>query len=178
MTSKKSFFHKIDENIKGRVKFGDGSTIPYEGKCNVSVTFKTGEVLIILNVLYLPDLKTNILSLGKLDDQGCKTILNSGFLTIRDKFDRLLTKTKKTSESMYKLKININEKCNLIERETSEAWLWHKRLCHQSFHNLKDMIRGDLVKGLPQFRNLDEACAHCILGKHSRASFHLQHIEL
>ena len=35
MTGKKSFFHKIDENIKGRVNFGDGSTIPYEGKGNV-----------------------------------------------------------------------------------------------------------------------------------------------
>ena len=147
MTSKKSFFHKIDENIKGRVKFSDGPTIPYEGKGNVSVTFKTGEVLIIPNVLYLPDLKTNILSLGKLDNQGCKTILNRGFLKIRDKFGRLLTKTKKTSGSMYKLKININEKCNLTKEEASEAWLWHKRFCHQSFQTLQDMIRGNLVKG-------------------------------
>ena len=70
MTGKQSFFLQIDKNKKGRVKFGDGSTIPYEGKDNVSVTFKTREVLIILNVLYLPNLKTYILSLGKLDDQG------------------------------------------------------------------------------------------------------------
>ena len=146
MTGKKSFFHKIDVNIKGRVKFGDGSTIPYEGKGNDSVTFKTGEILIIPNVLYLLDLKTNILSLGKLDDQGCKTILSSGFLAIHDKFSILLTKTKKTFRNMYKLKININEHCNLIEGETSEAWLWHKRFCHQSFHTLQDMIRGNLVK--------------------------------
>ena len=146
MIGKKSFFHTIDENIKGRVKFGDGSMIPYEGKGNVSVTFKTGEVLIIPNVLYLPDLKTNILSLGKLDNQGCKTILNRGFLKIRDKFGRLLTKTKKTSGSMYKLKININEKCNLTKEEASEAWLWHRRFCHQSFQTLQDMIIGNLVK--------------------------------
>ena len=110
MTSKRAFFHRIDENLKGRVKFGDGSTIPYEGKGNISVTLKTGEVLIIPNVLYLPDLKTNILSLGKLDDQGCKTILSNGFLMVHDKSDRLLTKTKKTSGNMYKMKININER--------------------------------------------------------------------
>ena len=65
MTGKRAFFHNIDEKRRGRVKFGDGSTIPYEGKGNISVTLKTGEVLIISNVLYLPDLKTNILSLGK-----------------------------------------------------------------------------------------------------------------
>ena len=111
MTRKKSFFHKIDENQKGRAKFGDGSTISYEGKGNVPVTFKTSEVLIIPNVLYLPDLKTSILSLGKLDDQGCKTILSTGFLTIHNKLGRLLTKMTKTSGNKYKLRININQNC-------------------------------------------------------------------
>ena len=121
MTGKTTFFHNIDENLKGRVKFGDGSTIPYEGKGNISVTLKTGEILIIPHVLYLPDLKTNILSLGKLDDQSCKTFLSSGFLTVHEKSSRLLTKTKKTLGNMYKMKININERCNLIEKEASEA---------------------------------------------------------
>ena len=88
MTGKKAFFHNIDENMKGRVKFGDGSTIPYEGKGNISVTLKNGEILLIHNVLYLPDLKTTILSLEKLDDQGCKTSLSNGFLTIHDKAGR------------------------------------------------------------------------------------------
>ena len=171
MTGKMAFFQNIDENQRERVKFDDGSTIPYEGKGNISVTLKTGEVLIIPNALYLPDLKTNILSLGKLDDQGCKTILSSGFLTVHDKFGRLLTKTKKTSGNMYKMKININESCNLIEEEASEAWLWHKRFYHQSFHTLQDMIKGTLVKVLPQFRNPGEVCAYCISGKHSRAPF-------
>ena len=69
------------------------------------------------------------------------------------------------------LRGNRNEDQRYGIRETSEAWLWHKRFCHQSFQTLQGMIRGDLVKGLPQFRNLDEVCAHCILGKHSRASF-------
>ena len=159
MTGKKEFFHNIDQNLKGSVRFGDGSTIPYEGKGNISVTLKNGEILLIQNVLYLPDLKTNILSLEKLDDQGCKTSL-----TIHDMADILLTITKKTSRNMYKMKIDINERCNLIKEEESEAWLWHK-----SFYNLQEMIGGDLVKGLPQFRNPNEVSAHCISGKHSRA---------
>ena len=171
MIGKRAFFHNIDQNKEGKVKFGDGSTISYDGKGNISVTLKTGEVLSIPNVLYLPDLKTNILSLGKLDEQGCKTFLSSGFLTVHDKSGKLLTKTKKTSGNMYKMKINISENCNLVEEEASVAWLWHKRLCHQSFYTLQEMIRGDLVKGLPQFRNPNEVCAHYISGKQSRASF-------
>ena len=171
MTGKKSLFHQIDGNQKGKVKFGDGSTIPYEDKNSVSITFKIGKVMIIPNVLYLLDLKTNILSLRNLDDQGCKTILISGFHTVHDKFGRLLTKTKKISGNMYKLKININERCNSTAEEKSEAWLWHKRFCHQSFYTLKDMIRGNLVKGFPYFQNPNEVCVHCISSKHSRAPF-------
>ena len=91
-----------------------------------------------------------------------KTFLSSGFLTVHDKSSRLLIKKWKTSGNMYKMKINIHEMCNLIEEEVSEAWLWHKRFCHQSFRTLQDMMRGDLVKGLPQFPNPNEVCAHCI----------------
>ena len=77
----------------------------------------------------------------------------------------------KTSKNMYKMKININERCNLTEEEISEAWLWHKRLCHQSFFTLQNMIRGNFVEGLPIFKNLGEVCAHRISCKHSRAPF-------
>ena len=103
-----------------------------------------------------------------MDDQGCKTSLSNGFLTIHDRVGRLLTKTKKTSGNMYKMKFDINERCNLIKEEEIEGLL---RVCHQSFYTLQEMIRGNLVKGLPQFRNPNEVCAHCISGKHSRASF-------
>ena len=72
VTGKKLFFHKIDENQKGKVRFGDRSTILYEGKGDILVTFKNDEEMVILNVLYFLDIKINILSLCKLDDQCFK----------------------------------------------------------------------------------------------------------
>ena len=38
-----------------------------------------GERMIFENVFYIPKLKTNILSLGKLDSQGCDIRLRDGF---------------------------------------------------------------------------------------------------
>ena len=32
MTSKKSYFHSIDENQQGLIRFGDESSIKFEGK--------------------------------------------------------------------------------------------------------------------------------------------------
>ena len=95
-----SFFHSINKDETGNMNFGDGSSNKYEGRGTVIVICKNGEEIELEGVLYLPKLKTNILSLRKLDDQGCKTSLSGGYLTIRDKKGKLLTKTKKTRGSI------------------------------------------------------------------------------
>ena len=169
MTGIISFFHSINKNETGNVNFGDGSSIEYEGRGNVEVICKNGEEIKLEGVLYLPKLKTNILSLGRLDDQGCKTSLSGGYLTIRDKKGRILTKTKKTRGNMYQIKLVISESCNLSRED--EAWLWHERLCHQSFFTLDSMIKGKLVRGLPVFDKPKDLCSTCISGKHAKSSF-------
>ena len=130
---------------------------------------KNGEEIELKGILYLPRLKTNILSLGKLDDQGCKTSLSKGYLTIHDRKGKLLIKTKKTRGNMYQIRLSISEECNM-SREY-EAWLWHGRFCHQSFHTLDSMIKGELVRGLPGFEKPKEVCSTCISGKHTRCPF-------
>ena len=112
---------------------------------------------------------TNILSLGKLDDQGCKTSLSEGYLTIHDRKGKLLTKTKKTRGNMYQIRISLSEECNMSRED--EAWLWHGRFCHQSFHTLDSVIKGELVRGLPGFEKPKEVCSACITGKHTRSSY-------
>ena len=60
-------------------------------------------------------LKTNSLSLGKLDSHGCDIHLRDGFLTLHDGLGRLLSKTPKTRGNMYLLKLNIVKHCLLIK---------------------------------------------------------------
>ena len=72
--------------------------------------------MIFDSVFYIPKLKTNILSLEKLDSQGCDIHLWDGFLTLHDDQGRLLTKTPKTRRNMHLLKLNIVEHCILVER--------------------------------------------------------------
>ncbi|XP_078427941.1 uncharacterized protein LOC144700313 [Wolffia australiana] len=84
MTYKKSYFQSLDEDHCGMVKFGDGSSIKFEGKGSIYVHCSDGAELKLEGVLYVPDLRANILSLGKLDDAGFKSSLSGGFLTIID----------------------------------------------------------------------------------------------
>ena len=127
--------------------------------------------MIFENVLYIPKLKTNILSLGKLDSQGCDIRLRNGFLTLYDGQGRLLTKTSKTRGNMYLLKLNIVEHCLLVEKNDEEAWLWHRRMCHQSAHTLHGMLKGNHAIGLPRSSKFEHKCSCCVAGKHARALF-------
>ena len=85
------------------MRFGDRSSIEYEGKGDVQVSSikyqicTNGEPMMFLCVPFVPNLKTNILSLVKLDDEGRKTVLQDGFLTVQEKNARFLTKTLKTT---------------------------------------------------------------------------------
>ena len=70
MTDMKTFYQSLNESYKGVVRFGDGSSIRYEGKGKVHVDYTNSEQLIFENLLYIPKLKTNILRLRKLDSQA------------------------------------------------------------------------------------------------------------
>nr|GEU45168.1 hypothetical protein [Tanacetum cinerariifolium] len=47
-----------------------------------------------------------------------------------------------------------------------KSWLWHRRLNHLNFGTINDLIRKDLVRGLPRLKfEKDHLCSACQLGK-------------
>ena len=86
-------------------------------------------------------MKTKILSLRKLDSQGYDIRLRDGFLTLYDGQRRLLTKNPKIMGNMYLLKLNIVKHYFLVKNNDEEAWLWNRRMRHQSAHIFHDMAR-------------------------------------
>lgn len=70
MTGQRSKFLNLDEKITGQVKFGDGSTVDTRGRGSVVFMCKTGEERVFREVYYIPSLCNNIISLGKLLEEG------------------------------------------------------------------------------------------------------------
>ena len=77
MTGKKHLFYDLNEIFKGKVLFGDDSTINIEGKGTILLNTQIGSQITLKNVLYTPRLKANIVSLGRLDEQGYRILLHS-----------------------------------------------------------------------------------------------------
>jgi hypothetical protein len=87
-------FSELDFDICGTVRFDDGSIIEIEGCGTILFTCKSGEHRALTGVYYIPRLTTNILSLGQMDEAGCRVDINAGLLWIFDQRQQLLVKVR------------------------------------------------------------------------------------
>ena len=138
MTGRREFFSVLDESTTGSVKFSDNSRILIKGKGSIEVNQRDGSSLQLCNVLYVPQLEANILSLGRLDEEGYHMIMGEGKLNIFNHDGKLFAEVQRSKGRLYLLKLNIMDQCMLSE-EKFEDWLWHSRFGHMSFHTLKEM---------------------------------------
>lgn len=118
MSGQRSKFKELNEEIKGQVKFGDGSIVQIMGKGSVAVRCKAGGEQILREVYYIPSLRSNIISLGQLAEDGYKITLNGDFLWVRDGQGVLLMKVKRSTNRLYKIIFETGElKCLLSEKK-------------------------------------------------------------
>ncbi|KAL0364509.1 UNVERIFIED_CONTAM: hypothetical protein Sangu_0548500 [Sesamum angustifolium] len=65
MTYNKGAFQTLDESFKTNVKLGDNHIVKVEGKGSVAINTKKG-TRIINDVMYIPNLRTNLFSVGQM----------------------------------------------------------------------------------------------------------------
>ena len=70
MCGRRSLFVELNESVSGNVSFGDDTKISVKVKCNILIRAKDGSHQLIANVYYVPNMKSNILSLGQLLEKG------------------------------------------------------------------------------------------------------------
>lgn len=84
MSGCKVAFAELDGSVKGTVKFGDNSVVDICGRGTVLFTRHTKEHRALTGVYYIPRLRSNIISVGQLDENGCQTLIENGTLWLRD----------------------------------------------------------------------------------------------
>lgn len=72
MTGNKEFFSSLDSNIESEIKLGDDHLVDALAKDIVTVLNKHNETKDISNVYYVQGLKHNLLSVGKMSQNGYK----------------------------------------------------------------------------------------------------------
>lgn len=70
----------LDTSVGGTVRFGDGSLVQIKGLGSVMLQTKNKGHKVLTEVNFIPILKSNIVSLGQLEEGGCKIVIEAGFL--------------------------------------------------------------------------------------------------
>ncbi|KAK1434246.1 hypothetical protein QVD17_11166 [Tagetes erecta] len=169
MTGNQDWFTHLDQTTVGKVRFGDDSRVEIKGRGTVVLQGKSGQQRILNDVYFIPSLKSNIISLGQLDESGYKVTMEHGTLLLFEKSGSLLMKVPRSLNRLYKIKLNVATPVCLQVKLDDEAWLWHARLGHLNFDSLKELSK--FAKGLPVINRPVQICDSCLVGKQTRTPF-------
>lgn len=148
-------------------------TVQHMGNVNLSLRGKDGKInqIQVRDILYVPELSTNLLSVSQLTNKGCHVIFNDTGCEIRNKQMELVSTARLTNNNMYKLNI-FDGNAFITSSETQNIDLWHRRMGHLNYN---DVSRLPLCTQDVKISNTSESnnnCIPCLQGKQAKFPFH------
>eukprot|EP00253_Pinus_taeda_P025085 PITA_25085 len=177
MTHRKDFFEDFTDNVDGVVYFADQSKIKPSGLGTIRLKLPGLPDFLLDHVLYLPQLKRNLLSLVYIRQQGHSIHMFDGKLEVRKSSDHSLVMRGIEEERLLKLQGTSTHAQNFSyishheEGALPSSLLWHARFGHLNYDSLCLLKKNGVVGLLTIPRKLKQ-CDACILGKHRKQSFH------
>jgi hypothetical protein len=151
----------------------DGHEAMVEAVGTLPLLLHDGSTLYLNNVLYVPSLRINLISVASLEDDGYECLFGNNKCTI--KFDDVIIGLAPHRDMLYKLSLNdfpvmnvcdVTNKRRRITTSDNETFskLWHCRLGHISRGRMERLIKEEIL-ALLDFSDLDH-CIECIKGKY------------
>lgn len=119
------------------------------------------------DVYYVPNLSSNLLSIGQLQEKQLSIIIEDNACRIFHVQRGLVVETQMTKNRMFlihAIKKPISADCLKVEEEDLGT-LWHKRFGHLNKKSIQLMQKKEMVKGLPNIKDDDKVCTVCNIGK-------------
>ena len=167
----KTFFRQID-STDARVKWGAASTIQASGIGAVSLKLPNSSTVVVLqNCLYIPEFRTNLVSLGRLIRNGAKIGFNAKKCDIQlrngARIEAVLV------GGLYKLPLQTtfhSDETELALSVTTPS-VWHQRLGHIGSTPMRHLSTSVQGLGVAPGQNLApidttiDTCETCLKGK-------------
>lgn len=103
---KKEWLVNLNSSIKSNVRFTDNSTITAEGIGKVLIIRKNGKIAYIDDVLYVPTMKSNLLSLGHLLEKGYTMSMQQHHIEVFDRKQRTMLKVPLARNRTFEVNLN------------------------------------------------------------------------
>ncbi|KAK3013692.1 hypothetical protein RJ639_008602 [Escallonia herrerae] len=137
----------MDSTFKSHVKLGNGALVEAKGKGTIGVQTNDGSRF-IRDVLLVPELDQNLLSVGQLLEHGYKLDFLGDGCIIYDKGKprKVVKKIKMQSNRSFPFTLKYMKSIALKVEIKDESWLWHRRLGHLNFQGLKLLSQKGMVQ--------------------------------
>jgi hypothetical protein len=161
------------------IKVANGVQAEVEAIGDLPLVLANGFVLLLVDVLYVPSLHRNLISVSRLDDDGfachfgdgqCKIKFNNEIVGLAFRQDKLYllslcdenVNVLSADNENVSTSLNENNKRKRIDEVSSK--LWHCRLGHISRGRIERLVKESILPPM-EFSNLEQ-CIDCIKGKY------------
>nr|GEV54787.1 ribonuclease H-like domain-containing protein [Tanacetum cinerariifolium] len=164
MTGNHALLTNFVEKFLGTVRFGNNEFAAIAGYEDVVIGSMT-----IKKVYYVEGLGRNLFRVGQFCDKGLEVAFRKSTCFFRNE-DGVDLLTGDRSSNLYTITLNevaSNSSTYLLAKaSSSQSCLWHQRLFHLNFATINNLVKNNLVQGLPKMKfEKDHLCYTCAQGK-------------
>ncbi|KAG8370951.1 hypothetical protein BUALT_Bualt13G0036600 [Buddleja alternifolia] len=164
ITPHRDMFTSYTSGNFGRVRMANHGVTEVIGMGNINLETDTGCRLILRDVRHIPDIRLNIISTGKLDDDGYVSNFGEGKWKLTK--GSLITAKGKKKNSLYLMQAKLSNGEVNAAVNNSSIELWHKRLGHLSQKGMQLLAKKKL---LPDVNGIElQTCVDCLARKQHR----------
>jgi hypothetical protein len=173
MTYNKNWYVNFKETQNGAsIYLGDYRAHQIKAYGDIPVTLPNGIVRHICNVVYVPVIKKNLISVTTITDQNLKVEFFKNYCIVKDLLDHFqIIATGVRAGCLYKLDVTSKAHYALTSTTISIEILWHQRYGHINDPDLLLLQKKNMVEILPMLKNEKVVCDGCALGKMHRDEF-------
>jgi uncharacterized cupin superfamily protein len=182
MTSHGEWFRDTKDLKTSRfVETCDDTTHPITQIGKVPLSMQDGQTKYLKDVLHVPNITKNLVSVCQMGEQGLQVIFNPNGCFVEDMKNqgKLIAKGERNGR-MFTLDVNMPKVNSMLfthGKGARDIGIWHKQVGHVNFQRLKLMEKQNFIGGFLKFGTEEvtsEVCEACQLGKQTRHPFPVQ----
>ncbi|CAL8090833.1 unnamed protein product [Prunus armeniaca] len=172
MTGREDLLVDINKNVTTKVEMGTGQLVEVTGKGSLVVETKMGKKY-IKEVMLVPGLKENLLSVGHMIEHGYYLVFGDHKVEIYNdsSYSNLIARIQMRGNRSFPMKLQAEMHLAYKANVCHSTAMWHRRLGYLNMSSLKLLQEQEMVVGLPEIIAVTEVCEACILRKQCRESF-------
>ena len=159
------------------LRLGNGEHVSVKALGQVELFFNNDRTLCLVDCLYVPDFKRNLISVSCLFEQGLTVEFNS-FITIRsstsvictgDLIDGLYYLSPMSYDVLITEIVDKHDHLAKKRKVSNETYLWHLRLGHINPNRIHGLVKSGILTSL-EFKPIP-VCESCLEGKMTKRPF-------